>query len=88
MDDEDITYSIIRYDLEDEPIAATPEEIHVNCGDIQLPTIRSIKKAESGWHRTALLSGGRHVPGGSKTLSRYYLDSPPRSMGSGAAHGL
>jgi hypothetical protein len=42
MDDVDITYLIIRYDLEEEPIAATPEEIHVTCGDIQLPPIRSI----------------------------------------------
>jgi len=42
MDDVDITDSIIRYDLEDEPIAATPEEIHVPGGDIQLPPIRSI----------------------------------------------
>lgn len=35
MDDVDITDSIIGNDLEDEPIAATPEEVHVPGGDIQ-----------------------------------------------------
>jgi hypothetical protein len=59
MDDVDITYLIIRYDLEEEPIAATPEEIHVTCGDIQLPPIRSINVQHPERADVAILDSGK-----------------------------